>query len=177
MFGRQGREVFTAAEIAAAIVEHTGVSEGCICANMAYMNEFESAADYKTACELEEALIKYCNQYDTTSFDYKVLYVIYFKAPFLKKITLTVVENAPKATDRVIDLATSNAGAYDKRAYEIACDATFSKLVSSSDTRDRSPSRHSAIAETGVFLPPLYSGDGQHISGGVPGMVYPRLSY
>jgi hypothetical protein len=171
MFGWKGCALFTAAEIAAAIVENTGVSEGCICSSTAHRDRFESTAGYKTACELEEALIKYCTQYDTTSYDYKVLYVIYFKAPSLYRITVTVVDDSPKATIRSIELATTRASPYDKLAYEIARDTTVS------DKRDRSPSRRSTNAETGVFLPPLYSGSGQHISGGVPGMVYPAIGY
>ena len=140
------------------LIYRNDIDSGFICARMAYMSRYRQTYKFGSAAELKAAIDKYCEENNTTIFDYSTFYVNFKQDARLLKIEIKINKTGGDLDyNRLIDTMKRQIrnGTPDEAA-------VYKKLFKNNDEIQ-------SVAPAMCYLPPYYNSTGDHIGGGIPG--------
>lgn len=161
--GRNEHNRFTAAEVAEILFRHVGnMSNGFLCARMAYMSHYRETYKFSSVKELKVAIERYCTENDTSNFDYSSFYVYFAAGAYLGEITIIVNREDRRDFTRVLQREIRNGSTDAAKVY--------SELFCKDEGKHEQQVR--GVDPAMCYLPPYYNSAGDHVGGGMPGVTY-----
>src|SRR5579871_4009519 len=114
--GNFDRNFLSSSDLARILFNTYKIEDGFVCSCMAYMSNYQQTYKFSTAEELQKALDLYCNQNDTSNFDYYRLYICFRVNNHLIKITFRIQPTSgfsvkdERVIERVIEVIKRNIG-------------------------------------------------------------------